>query len=116
MATSFDSVIDMALIIIRDYKLDALYQEDAESFKLVLQGYMLKGLPKFIPSCVDSLSYNFVVSKKSVSLNAPINKIGNYTMLIKLTSKVKCELAISVTASEVVKESIEEEVTEEAAE
>jgi large subunit ribosomal protein L9 len=56
------------------------------------------------------------VDKKSVSLNAPINKIGNYTMLIKLTSKVKCELAISVTASEVVKESIEEEVTEEAAE
>jgi large subunit ribosomal protein L9 len=50
------------------------------------------------------------VDKKSVSLNAPINKIGDYTMLIKLTSKVKCELAISVTASEVVKESIVEEV------
>ncbi len=35
-------------------------------------------------------------------------------MLIKLTSKVKCELAIAVSASEVVKESIEE--TEEVAE
>lgn len=50
------------------------------------------------------------VDRKTVTLNAPINKIGNYTMLIKLTSKVKCELAVSVTASEVVKESIEEEV------
>lgn len=30
-------------------------------------------------------------------------------MLIKLTSKVKCELNISVSASEVVKESIEEQ-------
>ena len=48
------------------------------------------------------------VDRKSVSLNAPINKIGEYKMLIKLTSKVKCELAISVSASEVVKESIEE--------
>ena len=48
------------------------------------------------------------VDKKTVSLNAPINKIGSYTMLIKLTSKVKCELAVSVTASEVVKESVEE--------
>ncbi len=56
------------------------------------------------------------VDRKIISLNAPINKIGNYTMLIKLTSKVKCELAVSVTASEVVKEAIEEEpeTTEEA--
>ena len=54
------------------------------------------------------------VDRKNVSLNAPINKIGEYTMLIKLTSKVKCELNISVSASEVVKESIEE--TEETAE
>ena len=30
------------------------------------------------------------IDRKAVSLNAPINKIGNYIMLIKLTSKVKC--------------------------
>ena len=48
------------------------------------------------------------VDRKTVSLNAPINKIGEYTMLIKLTSKVKSELKVIVTASEVVKESIEE--------
>ena len=52
------------------------------------------------------------VDRKAVSLNAPINKIGSYTMLIKLTSKVKCELAVVVTASEVLKEAVEE--TEEA--
>ena len=53
------------------------------------------------------------VDRKTVSLNAPINRIGNYVMLIKLTSKVKSELNIEVTASEVVKESIsEDEVTE----
>ena len=49
------------------------------------------------------------VDRKTVSLNAPINKVGNYTMLIKLTSKVKTELKVVVTASEVVQESIEEE-------
>lgn len=48
------------------------------------------------------------IDRKNVTLNAPINKIGNYTMLIKLTSKVKCELAVTVTASEVLKESVEE--------
>ena len=52
---------------------------------------------------------NIEVDRKTVSLNSPINKIGEYTMLIKLTSKVKSELKIVVTASEVVKESIEEE-------
>ena len=57
------------------------------------------------------------VDRKSISLNAPVNKIGDYKMLIKLTSKVKCELAVTVTASEVVKETLEEETTtEEAAE
>ncbi len=48
------------------------------------------------------------VDKKNVSLNAPINKVGEYKMLIKLTSKVKCELAVSVSASEILKESVEE--------
>ena len=59
---------------------------------------------------------NIEVDRKTVSLNAPINKIGEFTMLIKLTSKVKTELKVVVTASEVVKESIEEEVTEETVE
>ena len=59
---------------------------------------------------------NIEVDRKPVSLNAPINKIGEFTMLIKLTSKVKTELKVVVTASEVVKESIEEEVVEETVE
>ncbi len=56
------------------------------------------------------------VDKKNVSLNAPINKIGEYKMLIKLTSKVKCELAVSVSASEILKESVEEVEEEKASE
>ncbi len=52
------------------------------------------------------------IDRKTVSLNAPINKIGEFTMLIKLTTKVKSELKVIVTASEVVKETLEE--TEEA--
>jgi len=56
------------------------------------------------------------VDRKSITLNKPINHIGEYTMLIKLTSKVKCEIPVSVTASEVVKEAIEEETAEETTE
>lgn len=56
---------------------------------------------------------NIEIDRKTVSLNAPINKVGEFTMLIKLTSKVKTELKVVVTASEIVKESIEEEVVDE---
>ena len=54
------------------------------------------------------------VDRKTISLEAPINKLGNFTMNIKLTSKVKVSLGVVVTASEVLKEEVEE--TEEAAE
>lgn len=51
------------------------------------------------------------IDRKNVSLSAPINKIGEYRMLIKLTSKVKTELTVVITASEVLKNAIEEETT-----
>ena len=54
------------------------------------------------------------VDRKTISLDAPINKLGSFTMNIKLTSKVKVSLGVVVTASEVLKEEVE--VTEEVAE
>lgn len=53
------------------------------------------------------------VDRKNISLNAPINKVGEYKMLIKLTSKVKTELAVIISASEILKEEIIVEETEE---
>ena len=57
----------------------------------------------------------FTVDRKSIILDAPINKIGEYKMTLKITSKVKGELPVIVTASEVVSDHIEEveEKTEE---
>lgn len=49
------------------------------------------------------------VDRKNITVNAPINKVGEYKLLIKLTSKVKTELAVIVTASEILKEEIAEE-------
>lgn len=54
------------------------------------------------------------VDRKTISLDAPINKLGSFTMTIKLTSKVKVSLGVNVVASEVLKEEVEE--TEETAE
>lgn len=48
------------------------------------------------------------VDRKNISLDSPINKVGQFSMLIKLTSKVKANLSVNIVASEVVKEAIVE--------
>ena len=102
MATSFDSVIDMALIIIRDYKLDALYQEDAGSFNLVLQGYMLKGLPKFEVSCVDSLAYNLETRTFERELSdVEIDIISDWTVIMWYTDQINDVLEFKEPLSDV---------------
>ncbi len=53
------------------------------------------------------------IDRKTISLDAPVNKLGKFTMTIKLTSKVKVVTDINVTASEVLKEEIEDKTTEE---
>lgn len=50
----------------------------------------------------------FNVDKKSIILDSPINKVGEFKMTLKITSKVKGELPVIVTASEVVSDHIEE--------
>ena len=102
MATSFDSVIDMAIIIIRDYKLDALYQEDAGSFNLVLQGYMLKGLPKFEVSCVDSLAYNLETRTFERELSdVEIDIISDWTVIMWYTDQINDVLEFKEPLSDV---------------
>jgi large subunit ribosomal protein L9 len=48
------------------------------------------------------------VDRKSISLDSPINKLGKFNMTIKLTSKVKVNLDVNVSASEVLKEEVDE--------
>lgn len=50
------------------------------------------------------------IDRKLIILDHPINKVGDFKMTIKLTSKVKANLNVKVIASETVKESIVEEV------
>lgn len=52
------------------------------------------------------------IDKKDLTLNAPINKVGEYELTIKLTSKVKTQVNVVVTASEILADKIEEVVEE----
>lgn len=51
------------------------------------------------------------IDKKSIIVDRPINHIGNFLMTIKLSSKVKAQLNVEVSASETIKEVFEEEAT-----
>lgn len=61
MATSFDTIIDMALVSIQDYKLNNLFKTNATDFETITNGFLMKGLPNF-SCCRTALSYD--VSKK----------------------------------------------------
>jgi hypothetical protein len=51
--TSFDEIYDLALISFRDYRLDQLYDLSEADFKNLLQGYLIKAIPKFTNCQVD---------------------------------------------------------------
>ena len=57
MATSFDDIIDMALVTIQDYKLNNLYSANPASFEMITNSFLLKGLPEFT-NCKTPLTYN----------------------------------------------------------
>ena len=57
MSTPFSDVIDKALVVIRDYGLDALYENNDDAFYSVMQSYLLKGAPRFI-ECQKELTYD----------------------------------------------------------
>ena len=51
------------------------------------------------------------VDRKTITLDNPINKVGEFLMTIKLSSKVKAQIKVVVSASETIKEAIVEEET-----
>ncbi len=53
------------------------------------------------------------VDRKTIVLDNPINKVGEFLMTVKLSSKVKAQIKVIVTASETIKEAIVEETKEE---
>jgi large subunit ribosomal protein L9 len=52
------------------------------------------------------------IDRKTIIVDNPINKVGEYTVTVKLTSKIKAQLKVNVSASETIKEAIIEEAEE----
>mgnify|MGYP003302394110 CR=1 FL=1 len=57
MATSFDTIEDMAIVLINDYKLAKLYEQDVTKFQTYCDGILLAVAPRF-SECRQALTYN----------------------------------------------------------
>ena len=55
--TSFDQVIDLALVTVDDYKLVKLYNQSEQEFKKWCDGFLLSAVPNFF-QCRQSLEYD----------------------------------------------------------
>lgn len=81
MSTPFSNIIDKALVVMRDYSLDTLYEQDEDAFDNVLQSFLIKGVPKFI-ECLQDLSYNVDTASFNVDLtDLEMDILADYTVI-----------------------------------
>jgi hypothetical protein len=82
MATPFSTIIDRALITIRDYKLDVLYEDDSDAFENILLGYVTKAIPYF-SQCLKPLTYNDDTLEFDADLDMyEINILADYVVIV----------------------------------
>lgn len=87
--TSYDEILDLALISIEDYHLNRLSQNSPKDFNIVLEGFMVRGLANF-ENCVHDLSdrddinkrFNFKLSEVEKSI------IADYTVIAWLDKEI----------------------------
>lgn len=65
--TSFDTIIDNALVIVNDYKLAKLYNQSVTEFQTYCDGFLINAIPNFT-QCNQDLSYDAVNREFSVDL------------------------------------------------
>lgn len=81
MGTPLQTIIDRAMITITDYKLDTVFTTDPTTFDTILEGYMLRGLPKF-EGCLQSLDYDTTTHEFISDFNIyEIDIIASWTVI-----------------------------------
>ncbi|MBQ0141305.1 MAG: hypothetical protein KBT06_00645 [Prevotellaceae bacterium] len=86
MATQFSEIYDLALVVIRDYKLENLYRVDEEAFYVYLQGFLINAIPEFT-GCHQSLEYSIDSSSFVSDLTYQEKSILAKFMVIKWLEK-----------------------------
>nr|DAI01025.1 MAG TPA: hypothetical protein [Caudoviricetes sp.] len=75
--TEFDSVIDLALIDVNDYRLRKLYDKDIDGFKQYCDGFLIRAVQDF-KDCRQSLTYDIETRTFESDLTQTEQKILAY--------------------------------------
>lgn len=89
MGTPFGTVIDRALITIKDFGLNKLFDTDNDRFENILKSYLIKAIPQFT-QCMKSLNYDEMIEEFDETLNqSEINILADYTVIVWYESNLQ---------------------------
>ncbi|MBS6562942.1 MAG: hypothetical protein KH328_06285 [Staphylococcus sp.] len=79
--TSFDEIIDIALVKVDDYKIMKAYNQSQDVFKQYCDGFLINAIPNFF-QCKQSLDYN-VDKRKFISdlTNVEISILADFWVI-----------------------------------
>lgn len=89
MATPYASVIDLALVTIRDYKIDKLYALSPADFETYMEGFLVKAIPSFDNCLKDLDDRNDTLKQFNETLNnTEVKILSEYLIVEWLTSEI----------------------------
>lgn len=65
--TTFDDIIDLALVKVNDYRLTKLYKQSEADFQTYVDGFLISAIPSFV-ECRQSLAYDAFAREFEVDL------------------------------------------------
>ena len=68
MGTTFETIYNLSLITIRDYKIDKWAKQDYNTFLQYMKGILIRAIPKFT-NCLQSLEYADVATNERYFIN-----------------------------------------------
>ena len=87
--TSYDDIIDLALVSIEDYHLNRLAMDSPDDFNIVLEGFMVRGLANF-ENCKKDLSLRDNEKRVFLTKLSEVEKsiIADYTVIAWLDKEI----------------------------
>lgn len=87
--TSYDDIIDLALVSIEDYHLNRLAVDSPDDFNIVLEGFMVRGLANF-ENCKKDLSARDSKNRVFLCELSEVEKsiIADYTVIAWLDKEI----------------------------
>lgn len=99
MATSFDTIEDLALTVISDYKLVKLYNQSEEDFKAYCDGFLVNAVPNFT-QCQQDLTYDLATRTFTSDFTVlEISILADFWAIAWLTKEVQDATQINLKLS-----------------